>query len=105
MQQSQKRKGDLIQTLLAACVGVETKFLIRSLEGKLRIGLAERTVSWFLPSPSALPADSPSRTQVIVALAHAVVNVEIIKSGKHFSSEKIARKLEEGSNILKAVFS
>lgn len=43
--QAQSRKVGLINKLLAACVGSETKFLIRSLEGKLRIGLAEKTVS------------------------------------------------------------
>lgn len=41
---SQKTKVDLINKMLAACVGTESKYLIRSLEGKLRIGLAERTV-------------------------------------------------------------
>lgn len=43
--------------------------------------------------------------QVIVALSHAIVNVEITKAGKHYSPEKMGQKLEEGSNILKAVFS
>lgn len=42
--QSQGRKVGLIKSLLAKCEGEETKFLIRSLEGKLRIGLAEKTV-------------------------------------------------------------
>ncbi|KAK4048679.1 ATP-dependent DNA ligase Cdc17 [Microbotryomycetes sp. JL201] len=84
-QGSQKKKGDLIKGLLAACVGQETKYLIRSLEGKLRIGLAERSV--------------------IVALAHAVVTVEIEKSGKQLSQDKTASKLEEGCNVLKSVFS
>lgn len=42
--QSQARKVGLIKALLAKCEGEETKFLIRSLEGKLRIGLAEKTV-------------------------------------------------------------
>lgn len=45
------------------------------------------------------------RLQVIVALSHAIVNVEITKAGKHYSPEKMGQKLEEGSNILKAVFS
>lgn len=54
-QQSQGRKVGIIKALLAKCEGEETKFLIRSLEGKLRIGLAEKTVSSiFLPPPLPL---------------------------------------------------
>ncbi|EDO18564.1 hypothetical protein Kpol_2001p71 [Vanderwaltozyma polyspora DSM 70294] len=41
---SQQRKMRLIKRMLTACKGVEAKFLIRSLESKLRIGLAEKTV-------------------------------------------------------------
>ncbi|KAI5481277.1 DNA ligase [Pseudohyphozyma bogoriensis] len=82
---SQERKVGLINKLLAACLGTETKFLIRSLEGKLRIGLAERTV--------------------LVSLAHAVVKAEKNKEGKKLSSEKLSKALEEGSDILKQVFS
>ena len=41
---SQTRKMRLIKRMLTACQGVEAKFLIRSLEAKLRIGLAEKTV-------------------------------------------------------------
>ncbi|QLL31654.1 hypothetical protein HG536_0B05190 [Torulaspora globosa] len=41
---SQTRKVKLIKRMLTACEGLEAKFLIRSLESKLRIGLAEKTV-------------------------------------------------------------
>jgi len=48
------KKVGLIQKLLLACQGAEPKYLMRFLQGKLRIGLAESTV--------------------LVSLAHAVVN-------------------------------
>ncbi|KAI8383220.1 probable DNA ligase 1 [Nakaseomyces glabratus] len=41
---SQTKKMKLIKRMLTACQGTEAKFLIRSLESKLRIGLAEKTV-------------------------------------------------------------
>lgn len=41
---SQTKKIKLIKRMLTACEGMEAKFLIRSLESKLRIGLAEKTV-------------------------------------------------------------
>jgi DNA ligase-1 len=51
--QSQAKKVGIIKKLLAACQGNEAKFIVRSLEGKLRIGLADKTL--------------------VVALAHAIV--------------------------------
>ncbi|KAL8986047.1 MAG: hypothetical protein Q9205_000390 [Flavoplaca limonia] len=60
----------------------ETKFIIRFLEGKLRLGLAEKTV--------------------LVALAHAMVIHETEKMGKKLpSSEQLAK----GEAILKTVYS
>ncbi|GAA5877288.1 hypothetical protein JCM8547_002629 [Rhodosporidiobolus lusitaniae] len=83
---SQTRKVGLIKGLIAKCEGEETKFLIRSLEGKLRIGLAEKTV--------------------LVSLAHAVVTAEHnTASSKKRSREGFARALDEGAETVKAVFS
>jgi DNA ligase 1 len=59
----------------------EAKFLVRFLEGKLRLGLAEKTV--------------------IVALAQAVVTHEIANKGKIPSTDKLA----EGEAALKTVYS
>ncbi|KAK5083743.1 ATP-dependent DNA ligase Cdc17 [Lithohypha guttulata] len=59
----------------------EAKFIVRFLEGKLRLGLAERTV--------------------IVALAQAVVTYEASKKGKVSSTDQLAK----GEAALKTVYS
>jgi len=42
--QSQKWKVDKIKSLLVRARGTESKYIIRGLQGKLRIGLAQSTV-------------------------------------------------------------
>jgi DNA ligase-1 len=59
----------------------EAKFLVRAFEGKLRLGLAERTV--------------------LVSLAHAATAFEVEKSGKNANTEQISN----GESILKSVYS
>ncbi|KIM22746.1 hypothetical protein M408DRAFT_332788 [Serendipita vermifera MAFF 305830] len=90
--QSQAKKTKIITALLAACqttiggsTSSEAKYIIRSLEGKLRIGLAERTV--------------------LVSLAQAIVLDEQERLGKQWSKEKLSAKLEEATSILKQVYS
>ncbi|KAK7064244.1 DNA ligase [Favolaschia claudopus] len=82
---SQAKKVSIITKLLAACQDFEAKYIVRSLEGKLRIGNAERSV--------------------IIALAHAAVLAEKDKAGKKWSPDKLAKKLEEGANTIKSVYS
>jgi DNA ligase-1 len=100
--QSQAKKVGIIQKLLTPCTGSETKFIVRSLEGKLRIGLAEKTL--------------------VTALAHAIVLKEvgeysvystakfsakpsiIILGSKKLPEGKLAEKLAKGAEAVKAVY-
>ncbi|KAF1988463.1 ATP-dependent DNA ligase [Aulographum hederae CBS 113979] len=59
----------------------EAKFIVRTLEGKLRLGLADKTV--------------------VVALAHAIVYHEASAKGKEPNTEQLAK----GESILKSVYS
>ncbi|KAJ9099620.1 DNA ligase 1 [Naganishia cerealis] len=80
---SQGKKIGMINKMLTACdlKSNEAKFLIRSLEGKLRIGLAEKTV--------------------LIALAQAFVNHELSSSGKKINPEK----LTSAEDIVREAFS
>ncbi|KAI0348086.1 ATP-dependent DNA ligase [Trametopsis cervina] len=82
---SQNKKVSIITKLLAACQGEEAKYIVRSLEGKLRIGNAERTV--------------------LVALAHAAVLAEQEHANRRMDKEKLTERLESAAGIIKSVYS
>ena len=43
-ERAQGRKVDIIKGIMVKCQGSEAKFIVRALQGKLRIGTAEQTV-------------------------------------------------------------
>ncbi|GFT65082.1 DNA ligase 1 [Nephila pilipes] len=87
------KKTDKIQALFVACRDCEAKYIIRSLSGKLRIGLAEQSV--------------------LVALARAVVLTppnqnyppEIVDNSSKMSADCFKEYLQEQTLILKTTYS
>lgn len=58
-EQAQSRKVNIIKSIMVRCQGNEAKYIVRSLQGKLRIGTAEQTV---LVGLAHAFAQSPSPT-------------------------------------------
>jgi DNA ligase-1 len=81
--QSQTRKINKIKGLLIACNGNEPKYLIRSLEGKLRIGLAEQTV--------------------LMSIGQAIVLSENLEKRK--SKERLEGEITKAIETIKSVYS
>ncbi|XP_065899199.1 DNA ligase 1-like isoform X2 [Dysidea avara] len=89
---SMNKKVDIIKGLLIACRQSEARYLIRSLGGKLRIGLAEQSV--------------------LMALSHAVVYtppgqdwpLAVTDASKSSKSDAFKKQLEEAALIIKSTY-
>ncbi|CAH1403944.1 unnamed protein product [Nezara viridula] len=89
---SQGKKVDKIHSMLVACKGTEVRYLIRSLAGKLRIGLAEQSVLQALAQAYMMTPPSEKYPP------------EVINSTKGLSTEKFKAKLDEYSLVLKTTY-
>lgn len=87
------KKTEKIQSMFVACKHSEARYLIRSLGGKLRIGLAEQSV--------------------LTSIGHAVVLTppiqkeyppEILDASKTMSGEKLKQQMDEAALIIKTAY-
>uniref|UniRef100_A0A0V0G787 DNA ligase n=1 Tax=Triatoma dimidiata TaxID=72491 RepID=A0A0V0G787_TRIDM len=89
---SQNKKVNEIQRMFVACKGPEARYLIRSLAGKLRIGLAEQSVLQALAQACVLsPPGQPYPP-------------EIINSSKGITADKFKANLDEHALLLKTTY-
>ncbi|XP_011882996.1 PREDICTED: DNA ligase 1 isoform X3 [Vollenhovia emeryi] len=91
-QASLTKKLDKIQTLFVACRNTEARYLIRSLAGKLRIGLAEQSVLQALALACAMTPPEQNYPP------------EILNASKKMSSDRFKEKYEEIALILKTTY-
>jgi DNA ligase 1 len=92
----------IITKLLAACQDFEAKYIVRSLEGKLRIGNAERSVLVALAHATVLAEKQNCEHRVVSRLLRLIQTFFV--AGKNWPTDKLANRLEEGAEIMKSVF-
>ncbi|KAJ9576561.1 hypothetical protein L9F63_025544, partial [Diploptera punctata] len=91
-QAAMAKKVDNIQAMFVACRYSEARYLIRSLAGKLRIGLAEQSVLQALAQACAMTP--PNQTYP----------PEVVNATKGLSSDAFKSRIEEEALVLKTTY-
>ena len=90
-EKAQSRKVEIIKGIMVKCQGSEAKYIVRALQGKLRIGTAEQTVLVALAHAIALsPAPAVSSPEVVDIISDSTLQAH--------ESEEITEKEIEGSS-------
>ncbi|XP_043470502.1 DNA ligase 1 [Leptopilina heterotoma] len=89
---STTKKMDKIQALFVACRFTEARYLVRSLAGKLRIGLAEQSVLQALALACAMTPPDQSYPP------------EVLNASKKISSDSFKQKYDEIALIIKTTY-
>lgn len=94
---AQGRKVDIIKGVMVKCQGSEAKYIVRALQGKLRIGTAEQTVLVALAHAFAM---SPSPPQAVAAGLEEIadepnntITVEVEDTGEESADIYLGDKL------------
>ncbi|XP_053618544.1 DNA ligase 1 isoform X2 [Plodia interpunctella] len=89
---SVNKKISIIQSLYVACRQSEAKYLIRSLEGKLRIGLAEQSVLQALALASTMTPPALNGEE------------RILDASKGLTPEEFKSRVEENAILIKTTY-
>lgn len=90
---SQGRKVDIIKGVMVKCQGSEAKYIVRALQGKLRIGTAEQTVLVALAHAFALSPSPPlaEDSEVVETADETIVSTTMDEEAKGERSANIYR--------------